>query len=346
MKVRELLADIVSSGAALGAAAAWGDAERLRTAAVGGLTGSPEAEPVTDATLFDLASLTKPIVVGSVCMVLADQGMLDPWGPVDAPWAEPGLRYDHLLRHDSGAPGYCDLEAAAPPPLETLEHVLRLPPGSQRGGAPVYSCIGYIRLADALRLLTGKPIDELFREHVATPMGLGFRYLPDPKLAAPTAAWEPWRRAARRKRGLPRPGPWIQGEPHDPLAWLLGGVSGNAGLFGSAVDVGRYGQRIVQGQASFTEATWLRFIDPRRANADRVLGWHLRSPEGSSAGRGWGSRAVGHTGYTGTSLWIEPEKRAFAALLTASVHPYGDPVPVRRFRAPFSEAALSDLGLP
>lgn len=345
MKVREVLAEIVRSGAALGAAAAWGDATRLRTAAVGGLTGSPEAEPVTDATMFDLASLTKPIAVGSVCMVLADQGKLDPSEPVEAPWAEEGLRYAHLLRHDSGVPGYCDLEAEAPSPDETLEHVLRLPPTHPRGGAPVYSCIGYIRLADALRCKTGKPLDALFQELVAGPMGLSIRYLPEPSTAAPTGAWEPWRRAARRKRGLPPPGPWIRGEPHDPLAWLLGGVSGNAGLFGSAVDVGRYGQAAAAGKAAFSEAAWLHFIDPAGANADRVLGWHLRSPEGSSAGRGWGPRAVGHTGYTGTSLWIEPEKRAFAALLTAAVHPYGDPVPIRRFRAPFSEAALDDLGL-
>lgn len=345
MSVREVLREIVASGAAPGAAAAWGDRERLFTEAVGGLTGSPETAPVTEATLFDLASLTKPLATASVCMVLAAQGRLDPDAPVDAPWAQGGLRLAHLLRHDGGAPAYCDLAGQPLGPEEARRRVLEAAGEGAPGGAVVYSCVGYIRLADVLERTAGRPLDRLFDELVRCPLGLGLRYLPESGATAPTTAWERWRRAERRRRGLPPPpGPWLQGEPHDPLAWLQGGVSGNAGLFGSALDVGRFAQAVVRGEAPFPREVWGRFTDPARAKDDWVLGWHLRSREGSSAGDGWGPRAVGHTGYTGTSLWLDADRGQFAALLTAAVHPHGDPVPVRRFRPLFGTAALATLG--
>lgn len=342
MSVEKVLEDLIEAGVAPGVASSYGSAEEARFAARGRLTFAEDSQAVDDRTLFDLASLTKPIAVASVCMVLEDRREFSAQETVEKHLPElkvPGVMYANLLRHDSGAAAYCDLEGSGLEGEQALGALLELEDPHELKGPPVYSCIGYIRLATALARRTGKPLDELFESHVNGPLGMGFRFNPGLEGVAPTVAWEPWRERCLARSGRKRPSPWVTGEPHDPLAWLLGGVSGNAGLFGSAQDMAGYAQAILRGNAPFSRQTWTRYIDPAGANADRVLGWHLKSEEGSSTGPSWGKRSVGHTGFTGTMLWIDPDQGVFAALLASAVHPHGDSVPARPFRPRFAEAA-------
>lgn len=346
MKVQEILEQAVRERKAPGVVAAWGTATQARFASAGRLTFAEDSDPVSDRTDFDLASLTKPIAVASVCMVLEGLGEFSSEEPVSGTLPElkgPGTTYGHLLRHDSGAAAYCNLEGAGLEGDRALDALLTLEDPSPVGGSPVYSCVGYIRLAEALRRRTGKSIDALFEERVNRPLGTRFRYNPGIPGVAPTVAWEPWRERCLERAGRSAPLPWVTGEPHDPLAWLLGGVSGNAGLFGSARDLAEYAQAVLADRAPFPGKVWQRYTDARTANADRVLGWHLKSDSGSSAGPSWGRSSVGHTGFTGTMLWIEPERQCFAALLASAVHPQGDPVPFRSVRPRFSEAAIQSL---
>ncbi|MGE0000683.1 MAG: serine hydrolase domain-containing protein [Fimbriimonadaceae bacterium] len=345
MSVQAVLDELVNARAAPGASAAWGTAEEIRFAASGRFTYAQDSQAVDEDTVFDLASLTKPIAVASVCMVLDDRGEFSPGESVDTGLPElagKGVTYKNLLRHDSGAAAYCNLEGKGLEGERARAAILELGDPNKLGGPPVYSCIGYIRLAEALHRTTKKPIDALFNELVNAPLETGFRYNPGLEGVAPTVAWEPWRDRCLARAGRRPPLPWVTGEVHDPLAWLQRGVSGNAGLFGSARDVATYAKAILGGGAPFSKGVWKRYTDPAGANADRVLGWHLKSTVGSSAGPSWGKRSVGHTGFTGTMLWIDPDQRFFAALLASAVHPDGDPEPLKRFRVKFSEAATVD----
>lgn len=343
MSVQAVLDEIVSTRAAPGAAAAWGNAEAAHFATAGRLTYARDSQGVDEGTVFDLASLTKPIAVASVCMVLDDHGSFSPGESVDTELPElagKGVTFRNLLRHDSGAAAYCNLEGKGLEGERARAAILELRDPNKVGSAPVYSCIGYIRLAEALHRRTEKPIDALFSELVNGPLETGFRYNPGPEGVAPTVAWEPWRERCLARAGRKPPLPWVTGEVHDPLAWLQGGVSGNAGLFGSARDVATYAKSILAGSAPFSNSVWKRYTDPAGANEDRVLGWHLKSEVGSSAGPSWSKRSVGHTGFTGTMLWIDPKRRFFAALLASAVHPDGDPASLKPFRVRFTEAAL------
>ena len=185
--------------------------------------------------------------------------------------------------------------------------------------------MGFIVLQLVLEKCTGRSLDHLFRETVSEPMhweATAFRSTNElDKAFPPTSTIEPWRKPLLK----PLDSDWLQGVVHDPLAFLMGGVSGNAGLFGTTKEIAGFCQTILQDDP---KCEWWT----KRPGHERGLGWDFKSPTGSSAGTSFSDSTFGHTGFTGTSMWIDPVAGIFALLFSNSIYQSGGPsglLPVR-----------------
>ena len=299
----------------------------------------PRHRPMDAKMIFDLASLTKPIATATSIMVLVEQGRVSldekvkDYVPEFAPYVDadgkPGedARLWHLLTHTSGLLPYDPPEANAAAvekkygksfPTERLVNAIaQLPKTDPPGSAFHYSCLGYITLAHILKKITGQDIAEYSAEHIFRPLGMKHTfYVPAEKyrqLCVPTQVFE----------GKP-----LIGIVHDPLARLQGGISGNAGLFSTADDLAVFAQMLLnQGEykgarvLSPLTVAKMTSVWPEALFAGRGLGWDLSSSYSTNGGDLFGPHSYGHTGYTGTSLWIDPETETFIIFLTNRVHP-------------------------
>jgi CubicO group peptidase (beta-lactamase class C family) len=278
-------------------------------------------------TLYDLASLTKVIGLTTGVMIAVSEGRLD----LDAPVARyvpaftgPGKEFvtiRHLLTHSSGLPAHRRLWELAPDRAGALAVVNATPLDTVPGVRTLYSDLGAMVLTEALVAAFGLPLDSLLAGRVFGPLGMvSTRYLPPaewlPRIA-PTER-DPWR------------GRMLHGEVHDENAARLGGVSGHAGLFSDAEDLLRFGEWLLAGRRADGQTGGLR-IEPSLlclfttrqdlpAGSSRALGWDTPS-ENSSAGTRFSPQSFGHTGFTGTSIWMDPTRDLVLVLLTNRVHP-------------------------
>lgn len=312
----------------------------------GRLTYEADAPPVTAETLYDLASLTKVVATTTMAMILVDEGRLD----LDQPVQElvPGFQgpgkeavtVRHLLTHSSGLPAIVTLYKEVQGQAAFIERIqaldLEYPPGSRS----VYSDPGIILLGHILEQISGQSLEDFVRERVFEPLKMrDTRYRPPPGLRPRTAPTEfdPWR------------GRQIQGEVHDENAFAMGGVAPHAGLFSTAGDLSRFARMllnggILNGHRIVSRETIELFT--RRAgipDSDRALGWDTKSAEGSSAGTLLSPRTFGHTGFTGTSIWIDPERQLFIILLTNRVHPTRENNLIREARPAVADAVVRTL---
>jgi serine-type D-Ala-D-Ala carboxypeptidase len=279
-------------------------------------TGAP-AHP--EESIYDLASLTKVVALTTAAMILYEEGKL----PLDAKVQEflpeftgpmkDRVTIDHLLTHRSGLPAGLLLWKTARTPAEARAQVIAAPIQVRPGALFNYSDIGPALLGYVIERVSGKPLDVFVTERVFEPLGMrDTRYRPDAALKrriAPTEVSPP--------RGYP-----VHGEVHDEAAFTLGGVSGHAGLFGTATDLSVFAQMMLNGGTFngtriVSEATVRRFTTVVASH--RALGWEVANQE-RGAGEYLSPRAYGHVGYTGTSLWIDPERQMFVLLLTNRVH--------------------------
>lgn len=303
--VDEILSQAVEDGGFPGAVCAYGNGQSARhVSAVGRLTFEANTQPVTAETYFDLASLTKVLSTTPLCFHAVSNGLLSLDKRVGDVLPQAGSReatVRHLLTHSAGLPPYDHpLAEAGLGPEETRDCVIATPLVASPGDVTAYSCLGFIVLATMLEKVFGARIDQLFDSIVKPMTGLpaATYHLPPDNEVAPT---DP---------SLAR------GVVHDPLARAMGGASGNAGLFGTVED-------LVQAAAwwlddDLAKEDWTKRSGP---SSTRALGWDTKSEAGSSAGQLFGPTSFGHTGYTGTSLWIDPKDRSYVALLTNRVYP-------------------------
>ncbi|MGH7529102.1 MAG: serine hydrolase domain-containing protein, partial [Gemmatimonadales bacterium] len=322
-----------------GAVLAVGERGRLVLLTAVGHYGIDDRRPVGPETVYDLASLTKVIGLTTACMLLVDQGKLDLAAPVQR--YVPAFRgagkdrvtIRHLLTHSSGLPPWRPLYTEATTRTAAFTLVDTTPLAADPGTQAVYSDLGAILLTQVVETITGERIDRFLDRHVFGPLAMtSTRFLPPP-------GWH--ERIAPTERS--QDGTIIRGTVHDENAWKLGGVSGHAGLFSTAPDLARFGfwlldsyegrRRAAEGgeAAPTTPAAALRRLSPplvreftRRQElppgSSRALGWD--TPSGlSSAGTKLGPRAFGHTGFTGTSIWFDPDRSLVIILLTNRVHP-------------------------
>ena len=322
-----LVEDGIRRGAYPGAALVVGRRDTILFAkGYGHLTwsgASPAADP--DSTLYDLASLTKVIATTTALMLLVERGTVRLDAPVATYLPEfngsgsAAISVRQLLAHTSGLRADLpdrELKAitdGAALRRRVLAETPRVPPGTR----VVYSDLNAILLGEMVGRVTGQSLDRFVAREVLGPLGLTQTlFHPPPRLrarVAPTGVW----------RGHP-----VAGVVNDPSAAKLGGVSGNAGLFGTAADLARFAQFVLRDGAlpdgrRLVRAETVRLFTSKaadfgRGTEARALGWQA-VPTGesvSSAGTLFGARSYGHTGWTGTSLWIDPERDVFVVLLT------------------------------
>jgi len=280
--------------------------------------GADDKRPVTPETIYDLASLTKVIGLTTAAMMLVDSGKLDLDAPVQryVP-AFQGVNKDrvtirHLLTHSSGMPAWRPLYAEAKTREEALALIDTTALLKQPGDTFVYSDLGAITLAQAVEAITGQRLNDFLDARLFGPLGMtSTRFLPP----------ESWRnRIAPTEKDTVFRHRLLWGEVHDENAGRLGGVSGHAGLFSTAPDLALFAQWLLHKRAEggvVSRFTQKQNIPP---GSSRALGWDTPS-ELSSAGTKMGPNAFGHTGFTGTSIWFDPDRGLFIILLTNRVNP-------------------------
>ena len=283
----------------------------------------PKRELMTPDTIFDLASLTKVIATTTAVMQLFEQGKIrlnDPVAKYMPEFAQNGkddITLRQLLTHYSGLAPDIDLL----PPWQGKDTAYKLSfaetPAQAPGSAFVYSDTNFIMLGALVERLTGETLDAYTLNHIFTPLKMMHtRYLPP-------AAW----RAKIAPTEYDENEHMLRGVVHDPRARRMGGVAGHAGLFGSADDLARFAQALLNGGApvlsSVTVAKMTQPEQPPTASAVRGFGWDIDTSFSTNRGELLPVGSFGHTGFTGTSMWIDPTTQTYIILLTNSVHPRG-----------------------
>ena len=279
---------------------------------------SPAVSP--QRTIYDVASLTKVVGTTTAIMLLFDEGKIGLDVPVSTyiPEFSGGLKDSvtvfHLLTHRSGLPAGRDLWRIATTPVEARAAVIATSLACKPGSCYVYSDLGADLLAEIAERITGVGIDAFLQERVFGPLGMEDTfYRPADSVRARVAPTE-----MTPPRGYP-----LRGEVHDENAYALGGVAGHAGLFSTADDLAVFAQMMLNGgeyngTRILSDSTVALFT--KRAAGTRALGWDSGEGGGAGSGRYLSDQAYGHTGYTGTSMWIDPTRDMFVILLTNRVH--------------------------
>jgi len=346
--VRRVMVQALRDSAFPGAYAVVGNHAGVLTAyGVGRLDWAPSPTP-DDHTHWDLASLTKVVGLTTAIMQLVETGVVSLDAPVQRylpEWSGPGkerVTVRQLLTHSSGLPAWRALREHATSPAEALALVYATPLDTLPGTRMVYSDLGAILLGRVVERASGERLDLYLQRRVFAPLAMhstGFR-----------PPWSLRERVAPTEYDSVRGG-LVRGEVHDENAYLLGGVSGHAGLFSTAHDLTRFARMYLNGG----ELDGVRIVSPatiaeftRVQNArlsHRALGWE--TPTGAnSGGHRVSGRAFGHTGFTGTSLWIDPTREAFVLLLSNRVNPTRDNRRIVAVRVLLADAVMAALGEP
>jgi CubicO group peptidase (beta-lactamase class C family) len=324
--------------------------------AVGEAVRVPTSEPTSEDTPYDLASLTKPLATALLALLLAEDRGIDLDAPAsvwlhelaDSPYAETTL--SDLAAHRSGLPAWRPLYLEVSRLAECVSAIARQSPAGPRGGT-LYSDLGYILLGAVLERATGSTLDRLFEDRIARPLGLvssGFAAV-RPERFARAAATEIGNEYERElTAGLGGGHAWrtgvLRGEVHDGNAHGLGGVAGHAGLFGTAREVASIALEILD--------PWVlplgtsgreRALRPVAGPGSRSFGWEFARD--CEAARGaLPDDAPGHTGFTGTSVWLEPRSGEVFVLLTNRVHPRVTGIDFQSVRRGFHAIAAAANG--
>jgi beta-N-acetylhexosaminidase len=348
----DILDAAVSNHAFPGGVLAIGIKGELLVHAFGRLKYDSASPTVSPETIYDAASLTKPVVTATLVAMQAEAGHMDLDLPVarfvpewnsgpNGDWRKT-VTIRHLLTHSSGLPGHEDYFLTLHSKHEIIAAICHAPLEYAPGSKTVYSDLGFILLGEILERATGKTLDLLAGERIFTPLGMmASTFSPAKSLAARIAPTE--NDVTFRKRLL-------QGEVHDENAFAMGGVAGHAGLFATAPDLAAFCQMLLNGglyahQRLLTRAVISQFIAPQPlASGARTLGWMTPTPN-SSSGRYFSAGSFGHLGFTGTSIWIDPDQRLFVILLTNRVYPSRENDKITAVRPAVHDAVMQGLGI-
>jgi len=285
---------------------------------------SSKGKSVSTETIYDLASLTKVVTTTTLTMQLLESGFLRLDDPVKRFYrsftgdGREKITLKHLLTHSSGLPAHLPFYKDTKGKDNFVRKVLQTPLEYDPGTRTSYSDLGMILLGSILEKVTGKSLDQLSRDQIFVPLGMAHTcFKPNSKLNAGIAPTErdPWRGRA------------LQGEVHDENSFAMGGVSGHAGLFGTSGDLSIFCQMLLNGgvyshHRVLKRSTLEMFVTRQHlpTESSRALGWDTPSA-GSSAGDLLSAKSFGHTGFTGTSIWVDPTRDLFVILLTNRVYP-------------------------
>jgi CubicO group peptidase (beta-lactamase class C family) len=360
---REVVLAAQAAGITPAAVLAYGDGDvEVDTFACGVTQLEPAdgALPVDVDTIFDCASVTKPTATVAVLMRLVADGRidLDTRLPALVPEATAegagAITVRHLVGHASGYPAHIEffrrlLVGERAGAASAREAIVRLagatPLAYEPGTKTIYSDLGFILLGACVERAGGARLDQLAAELVTGPLGMSATRFVDLQADPPVPRPHPV--AATELcfyRGL------VRGEVHDDNSWSAGGICGHAGLFSTVGDLGRFARALLpaaRGERSLFDPGVVRSFFGQSAAPDTSwrLGWDTPSPlpSQSHAGDLWPRDGVGHTGFTGTCLWLDPPRGRYAILLTNRVHPYRDKLGILPTRRAFMDAVVRTL---
>lgn len=341
-----------------GAVLAAGDSHGIRHQTAVGVADCRDGSPVSLDTIFDLASLTKPLATALTFLQLWREGRvgpddrLDRWLPPPVPADKEAIRLEQLLAHTSGFPAHRPFYRALrrlpfgqrKPALRRW--LLRIPLQSPPGAETRYSDLGFMTLAWVLERVSGAPLDRWTADHIYRPLGLGLHFPgapPTPAKPGETAL----RYAATERCGWRRR--ILRGEVHDDNAWAAGGADGHAGLFGTAAEV----YRLVAGLGRayrkdavdyFWPAGLLRRLLTPAGPGLRAMGFDIPNGNPPACGRGFSRDTFGHLGFTGVSFWMDLAEDRIVVLLTNRVHPSRWNGRIRDFRPLLHDAVRVAMG--
>ncbi len=348
----ELLDRAVADRAFPGGVLAVGYQNELVVHEFGRQTYDPKSPAVNVDTIYDAASLTKPVVTATLVAMQMEAGrigldlpvarFIHEWNSGPNPDWRKTVTVRNLLTHSSGLPAHKDYFLTLHSKREFIAAICAEPLEYAPGTKTIYSDLGFILLGEILERATGKTLDQLAHEEIFAPLDMaGTTFNPPKNLLERVAPTE--NDATYRKRLL-------QGEVHDENAFAMGGVAGHAGMFTTASDLAAFCQMLLNGgiyghHRMLTRATISQFTAAQAvAGNTRTLGWMSPTPN-STSGRYFSPRSYGHLGFTGTSVWIDPDRKMFVILLTNRVYPTRDNDKIAAVRPALHDAVIEALGL-
>ena len=327
-------------------------------AGLGHFTYSRCSRVINPDTVFDLASVTKVVATTAACMLLYDRGkfqlnqrmveIVPEFAAQSSNNAADPRRsqvtFRMIMAHSSGLPAYVKLFQTASAPAELMSHAMAVPLTADPGTRAEYSDIGFILLGEALQRIIGEPLDQFCTREIFQPLGMdSCRYVPPPEEKRHIPPTEKDRIFRQRL---------IQGEVNDENAHFLSGVAGHAGCFARAEDVAVFAECMLRGGSLLNQPQKLLFqphtveLFTRReafpSETSRALGWDTPSAP-SSSGKYFSTRSFGHLGYTGTSLWIDPERQLSVTLLTNRTWPDRGSQAIKHIRPAFHDAVIQAI---
>jgi len=317
--IQTSIADSAFPGAVL---LVWKDGQIIFENAFGHLIYDDSSSRVKTNTIYDLASLTKVIAATTAAMICVDRGLFrinDNAARYISQFGKSGkenITIKNLLLHNSGLPAYKKFYALYDSPDKVLNDIYSTPLLYPTGTKTVYSDLGMIVLGKIIEKVTGRTLDKFCNAEIFKPLGMNDTYYNPPEALkfriAPTEFDKYWRNRL------------LIGEVHDETASLLNGVSGHAGLFSTAGDISKLLRMLLQKGVfegkRIIDSSIVKLFTSKQSN-QRGLGWDIKSAAGSSAGSLFSNRSYGHTGFTGTSVWTDPERNLFVVFLTNRVYP-------------------------
>lgn len=304
--------------------------------------GSPQ---VTPQTVYDLASVTKVVATTAACMLLYQRGQLHWEQPIHDVLPEflgddsrrNLITLGMLLAHSSGLPAYVKLFQTSSTRDQLLQQARRVALAHDPGSHAEYSDIGFTLLGEALERITGMPLDAFCRQELFLPLGLEtITFNPAVEQRPEIPPTEDDKTFRHRV---------IQGEVNDENAWVMGGVAGHAGLFSTASEVALFAECMLRGGAQLFDLHTVELFTRRQtspAGTSRALGWDTPSPP-SQSGKYFSPRSYGHLGFTGTSLWIDPERQLSVTLLSNRTWPDRTAQAIKQIRPAFHDAVIEAL---
>lgn len=316
---------------------------------LGHFTYDTTSPAVTAETVYDLASVTKVFATTTACVILYDRGLLKLDQPLvellpefarknpssEDPRRQVTLRM--LLAHSSGLPAYIKLFQTARNKDELIQQALQVPLSADPGSRAEYSDIGFILLGQAIEKLAGEPLGQFCQREIFAKLNLVQTCFNPPASLKPRIPPTEDDRTFRHR--------FIQGEVNDENAFVMGGVAGHAGCFTTALDVSVFAQCMLLGGSPLVKKETLEIFTRRQDSppgTSRALGWDTPS-QPSQSGKYFSSRSYGHLGYTGTSLWIDPDRQLSVTLLTNRTWPDRGSQSIKQIRPAFHNAVIESL---
>jgi beta-glucosidase-like glycosyl hydrolase/CubicO group peptidase (beta-lactamase class C family) len=337
-----------------GATVAIGYRGKVSLHAFGNLSYVANSAAIETHTMYDIASLTKVVATTTLVAKLAEgdfpvpldlDARVERYLPEWATGPQPEWRHQvtvrHLLTHTSGLPAFKEYWRTSKNKQDTLTKIFAEPLEYEPGTKEIYSDLGIILMAEIIERLTGRTLDDLARTYIFTPLSMKDTMFRPPKTLWPSIAPTEIDNNLRHRL--------VQGEVHDENAFAIGGVSGHAGLFSTAPDLAAFCQMLLNGgvyahHRILRRSTIAQFTTPQQlSSGTRTLGWAVPT-EGGSSGHYFSVHSFGHTGFTGTSIWIDPDRQLFVVLLTNRVHPTRENQKIAQLRPAFHDAVMQALG--